>query len=273
VTARTKNFLTGQYVTRSVNSCLIPTLSASGWEITTVESLGNSADGYHPIQKRLVGFGGSQCGFCSSGMVMQMYGLTKQGKNFKSEEIEDSFDGNMCRCTGYRPILEAFKSFASDASPDITKKCDDIEDFCKVNAQCAEQCEKKCCLQVSAQQWCTFPTGEIWVKAIDLKGVFDSLKKFQEKKLKYRVVAGNTGTGVFKEEKPSQAYLDVNSVTELLKTEINAKGVTLGAGTNLTDAIEFLKKLENTKGFEYAGGIGKHLKRVANLAVRNVSEN
>jgi hypothetical protein len=57
---------------------------------------------------------GSQCGFCTPGIVMSMYTLLRNNPEPTMEEIEDAFDGNLCRCTGYRPILSGFRTFAKD---------------------------------------------------------------------------------------------------------------------------------------------------------------
>jgi xanthine dehydrogenase/oxidase len=74
--------------------------SCDGLKLTTVEGLGNKTKGFHPIQKTLADFNGSQCGWCSSGMVMNMYSLLFKNPKPTKAEIEASFDGNICRCTG-----------------------------------------------------------------------------------------------------------------------------------------------------------------------------
>ncbi|KAJ9512823.1 hypothetical protein QJQ45_029028 [Haematococcus lacustris] len=75
--------------------------------------IGNTREGLHPVQERLAKAHGSQCGFCTPGFVMSMYSLLRSSSQAPSEEqIEDALGGNLCRCTGYRPILDAFRVFA-----------------------------------------------------------------------------------------------------------------------------------------------------------------
>lgn len=100
-------------VHQAINACLAPLYSVEGMHIITVEGLGNRRFGLHPVQESLARSHGSQCGFCTPGFVMSMYALLRSSKSPPSEEqIEESLAGNLCRCTGYRPILDAFRVFA-----------------------------------------------------------------------------------------------------------------------------------------------------------------
>ena len=93
----------------SVNSCLAPLCSLHLKHVITIEGLGNSSN-IHPIQKALACTHSSQCGYCTPGIVMSLYAQLKGNPKSSDHEIEDCFDGNLCRCTGYRPILEGAKA-------------------------------------------------------------------------------------------------------------------------------------------------------------------
>ncbi|KAF9598089.1 hypothetical protein IFM89_024434 [Coptis chinensis] len=97
----------------AVNACLAPLYSVEGMHIVTVEGIGNHRQGLHPVQESLARSHGSQCGFCTPGFVMSMYALLRANQTQPSEEqIEECIAGNLCRCTGYRPIIDAFRVFA-----------------------------------------------------------------------------------------------------------------------------------------------------------------
>ncbi|XVF69650.1 hypothetical protein PTKIN_Ptkin11bG0098700 [Pterospermum kingtungense] len=97
----------------AVNACLAPLYSVEGMHIITVEGVGNRKRGLHPIQETLARSHGSQCGFCTPGFIMSMYALLRSSQTPPTEEqIEESLAGNLCRCTGYRPIVDAFRVFA-----------------------------------------------------------------------------------------------------------------------------------------------------------------
>ncbi|CAL8288367.1 unnamed protein product [Lota lota] len=98
----------------SVNGCLAPVCSLHLSAVTTVEGIGSVARQLHPVQERIAKAHGSQCGFCTPGMVMSMYALLRNNPSPEMTHIEDAFQGNLCRCTGYRPILEGYKSFTKE---------------------------------------------------------------------------------------------------------------------------------------------------------------
>ncbi|KAG7399668.1 xylitol dehydrogenase [Phytophthora boehmeriae] len=108
----------------SVNACLAPLCAMDTCAVTTVEGVGaissgtDEADGLHEVQRALAESHASQCGYCTPGFVMALYAMVKQretGRQLTMEDIEHGMDGNLCRCTGYRPILDAAKSFGVDA--------------------------------------------------------------------------------------------------------------------------------------------------------------
>ncbi|KAL2365164.1 hypothetical protein RJZ56_001884 [Blastomyces dermatitidis] len=103
----------------SVNACLFPLVGVVGKHVITVEGLG-SVDKPHPLQERMGKLHGSQCGFCTPGIVMSLYSIIRNaydpetGKFSLSEndiEMKGHLDGNLCRCTGYKPILQAARTF------------------------------------------------------------------------------------------------------------------------------------------------------------------
>uniref|UniRef100_A0A5F8HK87 xanthine dehydrogenase n=1 Tax=Monodelphis domestica TaxID=13616 RepID=A0A5F8HK87_MONDO len=96
----------------SVNACLAPICSLHHVAVTTVEGIGSTKTRLHPVQERISKSHGSQCGFCTPGIVMSMYTLLRNNPEPTMEEIENAFQGNLCRCTGYRPILQGFRTFA-----------------------------------------------------------------------------------------------------------------------------------------------------------------
>ncbi|KAL5114756.1 hypothetical protein ACEQ8H_007373 [Pleosporales sp. CAS-2024a] len=106
----------------SVNACLFPLVGVDGKHVITVEGIG-SVDRPHALQERIAKLHGSQCGFCTPGIVMSLYALVRNSYNPDTKkfhlsareiEMEGHLDGNLCRCTGYKPILNAAKTFVTE---------------------------------------------------------------------------------------------------------------------------------------------------------------
>ncbi|KAM6893551.1 xanthine dehydrogenase/oxidase [Xenentodon cancila] len=105
---------TSQLLHYAINACLAPLCSLHLVAVTTVEGIGSVARELHPVQERIARSHGSQCGFCTPGMVMSMYALLRNNPTPRMVDLEEAFQGNLCRCTGYRPILEGYKTFTQE---------------------------------------------------------------------------------------------------------------------------------------------------------------
>ena len=98
---------------RPVNSCSYLALQAAGREVTTVEGLAGR-DELHPLQRALLEGGGIQCGFCTPGMLISAVALLAADPDPSDEAIRDALAGNLCRCTGYQPIVRAVQRAAAE---------------------------------------------------------------------------------------------------------------------------------------------------------------
>jgi xanthine dehydrogenase small subunit len=101
--------LNGDLVYETVNSCIRFTGSLDGCHAVTIEALAGKDGALHPVQQALADGHGSQCGFCTPGIVMSLYGLWLQSPDPSTSEIEKALQGNLCRCTGYESIIRAAK--------------------------------------------------------------------------------------------------------------------------------------------------------------------
>ncbi|KAL0116975.1 hypothetical protein PUN28_010089 [Cardiocondyla obscurior] len=108
------NRVAGKIIHLAVNACLTPICAVHGLAVTTVEGIGSTRIKLHPVQERIAMAHGSQCGFCTPGIVMSMYALLRSIPKPTMENLEIAFQGNLCRCTGYRPIIEGFKTFTEE---------------------------------------------------------------------------------------------------------------------------------------------------------------
>ena len=139
----------GRVVFRAINACIrfLPTIDAKA--LWTVEAVAGQAGHLHPVQQALLDHHGSQCGFCTPGFVMSLYsmyqnGLVQPGR----DEILDHLSGNLCRCTGYRPIIDAALNMGS--YPESRLDCDQVE---KQLRQLQGDCASALVLETPGQQY------------------------------------------------------------------------------------------------------------------------
>ncbi|KAF8710017.1 hypothetical protein HU200_029744 [Digitaria exilis] len=277
----------------SASSCLTLLGSVDRCSVTTSEGIGNSKDGYHPVQQRLSGFHASQCGFCTPGMCMSIFSaLVKADKaadrpappvgfsKLTTTEAEKAISGNLCRCTGYRPIVDACKSFAADVDLEdlglncFWKKGSEPAEVGKLpgynsGAVCTFPEFLKSEIKASVQQASSAPVpvsedGWYRPKSIDeLNRLFES-NSFDENSVK--IVASNTGSGVYKDQDLHDKYIDIKGIPELSVINRSSKGIELGSVVSLSKAIDVL-----SDGSMVFRKIADHLNKVASPFVRNTA--
>lgn len=91
---------------KTANSCLVLAGQVDGCKITTIEGIATNGK-LHPLQENFLKYGAIQCGFCTPGMVLSAYTLLIENSNPSEDEITEAIAGNLCRCTGYKQIIEA----------------------------------------------------------------------------------------------------------------------------------------------------------------------
>ncbi|KAJ7565972.1 hypothetical protein O6H91_02G083300 [Diphasiastrum complanatum] len=248
---------------RPINSCLKPLCSVDGFSVTTIEGVGSHKKGLHAVQKSLVQHNGTQCGFCTPGMIMSMFGLLLDNPTPGPQQIESQLDGNLCRCTGYRPILDAFQTFSCKIDKSPTKGADlrctrqqvDIEDL-GVNARSLPYNKE---LKVSRD-------GYTWIRVNSQFKLYDILKA-NEGITGIRLVRGNTSIGVYPQDL-AKVSVDISSIPVLSQVNVNEQGITIGGAATITDLMVLLESNNNLS--PSYNPLLKHLKRVATPQVRNI---
>ncbi|KAF6024631.1 hypothetical protein EB796_017075 [Bugula neritina] len=245
-----------------VNSCLVPLHKCNGWNVTTIEGLGSSQSGYHKIQADLADKNGSQCGYCSPGMVMTMFGALQQDKEYAKSKLESSFYGNICRCTGYRPIMKPCMTAVK-----ILRTLHLVLEYLDI-ASCASK--GSCSAIKPTSSWAT-ADGPQWLNPQSI----DELRQLiqQHAADKYMVVAGNTGGGVYKNDGPYDVFVDVKNVQGFNAVTLSDDKAKLiaGAGVTLTQLLNsFQDTSKANTGFQYLSEAASYLDKVANLQIRNM---
>ncbi len=203
---------------KAINSCITFLPALHGKQILTAEDLG-TAEQMHPVQEAIVEKDASQCGFCTPGFTMSIFGLYKNHNEPEEEEIRDALAGNLCRCTGYRPILEA----AEEAC--VYKGMDRFTGLEKVTFEKLSKIKKteRNIEIITDQQKYFLPS---------------SLKEALKLRLKYPNTlfingASDAALRVTKRKETLLEIIDLSQVTDIKGIKITEKGIEIGAGETL----------------------------------------
>ncbi|KAJ8719329.1 hypothetical protein PYW08_011504 [Mythimna loreyi] len=260
----------------AINSCLTSVASCHGWDIRTIEGLGNRKDGYHPLQTTMAENNATQCGYCTPGWLMTMHGLIESHPNQLTKlEIEKSVSSNLCRCTGYRPILTALKKFAIDApKEDRVMNVKDV--CCKPSGNCCQSLNN-----AKEDDWCIvrqddynedkmkkikLRDGKTWYRPPTLADVAKLLKKSSKSCM---MVAGNTAKGVFLIDEYPNVLIDIHHLQELKVHQLD-QNLIVGAGHTMTEFMGILKASSSENYFGYLMKLYEHMDLVAHIPLRNV---
>lgn len=240
----------------AVNSCIqfIPTLD--GKELITVESLAGTDGKLHPVQQALVDKHASQCGFCTPGFVMSLFAMFKTRLKPTRREIVDTLSGNLCRCTGYRPIVEAAQAMYELPA----KENDWLQQHANVGQNNASRVERlKSIRRVGSLQ--TGNNDHQFFAPVDLEGLIALRQQHPDATL----LAGGTDVGlkVTKRYQKPGKFIYTGKVQELLQTGLRDDFIEIGAAVSIAKASGVILK--------YYPDLEELFTRFASPPIRNVA--
>jgi xanthine dehydrogenase small subunit len=213
------------------NSCMQLLPSLDGKSIKTVESLKSKDGTLHPIQQGMVDCFGSQCGFCTPGIVMSLTGLVQTNACPSRAQINDALSGNLCRCTGYKPIIDA--TLKACQRPAAELKVNDSADVVLLK-QIARENEPTVGLdgQIITQPVVRTKKGSEFVSP----STVDEVATYLAKHPKATLLAGSTEIGlqVNKQFARPEHIVYVGNVAELKAVKDSKDAWSIGAATPLT---------------------------------------
>ncbi|MBM4161002.1 MAG: xanthine dehydrogenase small subunit [Ignavibacteria bacterium] len=210
---------------RAVNSCMLFLPMLHGKQLITVENLKGPAGELHPVQQALVNAHGSQCGYCTPGIVMTLFALYKSASKPSREEIADTLAGNLCRCTGYRPLLEAAAEACSG---------DGRDEFAKDEARVVDLLNSIPCEGISIS------SGE---QCYDQPASLNACLALLEKRPDAIVVNGATDVAlrVTKEFEVLPQIIDCSRIDELREVASDSGALTIGAGVRVSEVMKIVR--------------------------------
>lgn len=230
---------------RTLNSCLTFVSSLHGKQLISVEDLKHHGK-LHSVQQAMVDCHGSQCGFCTPGFVMSLFALQKNSSGFDKADTLEALAGNLCRCTGYRPIIDAAEQACGQKQPD---QFDSLE--ADTVAQLKTIAPRETAELNSGDKRCLLP-----LTVADLADLYAANPQA-------RLLAGGTDLALevtqFHRELPVMIY--VGHIESMKRVEVSEDSIEIGAATSLSDCYAVLA--EDYPDF------GELLHRFASLQIRN----
>jgi abscisic-aldehyde oxidase len=287
----------------AASSCLTLVHGLHHRAVTTTEGLGGGRGrgGLHAVHERVAGFHASQCGFCTPGVCMSLAAAlaaaaAKKGDSdgrpaphedsasLTAAEAERAVAGNLCRCTGYRPIADACKSFAADVDLEdlglnsFWRKGDahasKLPRFHKGSIGVFPEFLKAEIRASAAIEGGKLPalvgSGSTWHRPQSVGEYYKLVGSELFGKSRTKVVVGNTASGVYREAEVYDRYIDLRCIPELNSVSKEVKGVEIGAAVSISKAIEALRNDDGCNDVIFCK-IADHMEKVASPFVRNTA--
>ncbi|MGK8436156.1 xanthine dehydrogenase small subunit [Ectopseudomonas hydrolytica] len=230
---------------RTLNSCLTFVSSLHGKQLITVEDLKHQGK-LHSVQQAMVDCHGSQCGFCTPGFIMSLFALQKNSSGFDKGATLEALAGNLCRCTGYRPIIDAAEQACCQKQPDQFDAFE-ADTVTRLKAIAPRETAEL----NSGDKRCLVP-----LTVADLADLYTANPEA-------RLLAGGTDLALevtqFHRELPVMIY--VGHIEDMKRIEVTDSAIEIGAAAALSDCYEALSR-------EYPD-FGELLHRFASLQIRN----
>ena len=238
---------------KAINSCLVLMPSLHGKQLITIENLSRKEGDeilLHPVQYHMLKSHGTQCGYCTPGIVMSLFALYKNVDNPALEDIENALTGNLCRCTGYQPIIDAAKNACAQKSNDHFSENE------TVIIEKLKEIKRKCNGGIKI-----IINGSGYFKPSHLRDALKYRREFPEAVIFSGATDLSPAKNRFKTHYTD--ILDISDVTELKKHSINENGLSVGA----TLSIEEFKSLTR---YTYPA-LHNILEVFGSLQIRNVA--
>lgn len=239
----------GELIYESVNACIRFVGSLDSCHVVTIEHLRGSDGGLHPVQKAMIDFHGSQCGFCTPGFVMSLYGLWMRNPKPQDAQIEKALQGNLCRCTGYEAIMRAARAISDYGTV--------MED--PLAGERAHVIAQLTALRDGARVEVGTDKDRLVVPAN-----LDDFAAIFVNEPKATIVAGSTDVGLWvtKMMRDISPVVFIGHLTELRAISEEKGVITIGAGVTYTEAFTFLAKR--------IPALGSLINRIGGEQVRNM---
>jgi xanthine dehydrogenase small subunit len=207
-----------------INACIRFLASVEGCHVVTVEHLRGEGGALHPVQQAMVAEHGSQCGFCTPGIVMALYALWMQVPEPDETQIETALQGNLCRCTGYAPILRAATSAARHGTPAADRLMQERD-------RVADRLDALC----DGVRVVTGPEADRAILPADLDDFAQAYADTPEATL----IAGATDVGLWvtKFLRPIGPAIFIGHLRGLRRIEVSETDIRIGAGVSYSDFV------------------------------------